>query len=57
MGVFNLHVKALLKALVYIILWFNYNAMDVVNVIMFYLVIISDTTNKFPPGDNKYLWN
>ena len=31
--------------------------MDVGNVVMFYLVIISDTTNKFFPGDNKDLMN
>ena len=42
--IFYLHVKALLKALVYMVLWLNCNVMDVVNV-MFYLVIISDTTN------------
>ena len=33
--VLNLYVKALLKALVYMISWFNYNVMDVVNVVMF----------------------
>ena len=31
--------------------------MDVVNVAMFYLVIISDITNEFLPGDNKDLLN
>ena len=50
-----LHVKALLKALVYMILWLNYNVMDVVNVVMFYLVIISDATNEFLPTDDKDL--
>ena len=49
--VLNLHVKALLKALVYMILWFNYNVKDVVYIVMFYFVIISDTTNEFLPGD------
>ena len=34
-----------------------YNAMDVVNVVMFYLVIISDTTNEFLPGNNTDLFN
>ena len=37
------------------ILWFNYNVIDVVNVDLFYLVSISDTTNEFLPGDNKDL--
>ena len=37
---FNLHV------LVYTILWFNYNVMDVVNV-------DSDATNEFLPKDNE----
>ena len=46
----NLHAKALLKALVNMILWFNY---DVVNVVLFYLVTISDATN----GNNKDLLN
>ena len=33
------------------ILWFNYiyNAMDVVNVVKFYLLNISDTTSDFTP--------
>ena len=31
--------------------------MDVVNVVMFYLVIIFDATNEFLPGDNKDLLN
>ena len=52
----NMHAQALLKALVYIILWSNY-VMDVVNVVMFYLIIISDATNEFLPGDNKDLLN
>ena len=42
---FAVHVKALLQALVYMILWFNHNVVDMVNVVTFYLVIISDTTN------------
>ena len=33
--------------MMYMILWFNHNAMDVVNVVMFYLVSVSDTTNDF----------
>ena len=49
----NLHVKALLKALVYMILRFSHNVMDVVNVVMFYLVIISDATHEFLPGCDK----
>ena len=53
----NVHARALLKALVYMILWFNYNAMGVVHVVMFSLVIISDATNNFLPGDNKDLLN
>ena len=55
--VLHLHVKALLKALECMILWFNYNAVDVVNVVMFYLVIISDTTSESLPGDYKDLLN
>ena len=31
--------------------------MDVVNVVTFCLVIISDATNELPPGDNKDLFN
>ena len=31
--------------------------MDVVSELLFYLVIISDTTNEFLPGDNKDLLN
>ena len=53
----NLHVKALLKALVYIISWFDYNVIDVVNVVMFYLVIISEASNEFLHGDDKNLLN
>ena len=37
------------------ILWCNFNFVDVMNVFMFYLVIISDATNEFLPGDNKDL--
>ena len=51
-----LYVTSFLKALVYMILWFNYNVMDMENV-MFYLVIISDTTNEFLPEDNTDLLN
>ena len=54
---FFLHVKALLRALVYMILWFYYNVMDLVNVVMFYLVIISDATHPFLPGGNRDLLN
>ena len=39
------------------ILWFNYNIMDVVNVVMFYLITIPDATNEFLSGDNKSLSN
>ena len=39
------------------ILWFDYNVMDVVNVVMLYLVIISDAKNEFLPGDNNALLN
>ena len=42
---FNLHVKALLEALVYHILWFDYHVVVMVNVVMFYLVVISEVTN------------
>ena len=31
--------------------------MDVVNAVMFYLVIMSDATNDFIPGDDEYLLN
>ena len=54
-----LHVRAPLKALVYMVLWSNYNAMPmgVVNS-MFYLVITSDATiYNFHPGDNTDLLN
>ena len=54
---YSLHVKAPLKALVYMILGFNYNVMDVVNAVIFYLVIISDTTNKFLLQNNTDLFN
>ena len=54
--VFTLH-GALLKALVYMILLLNHNAMYVVTVAMFYLVIISDTTDEFLPGDDKDILN
>ena len=50
-------VKVLLKALMYMILWFGYNVMDVVDVVMFYLVIVSDATDEFLPGNNKDLLN
>ena len=35
-------------------LWFS-NVMDVVYVVMFYLVITSDATNEFLPGDKQDL--
>ena len=31
--------------------------MDMVNVVIFYLVTISDATNEFLPGDSKYILN
>ena len=34
-------------------LWFNHNVMGEVNVVMFCLVVISDATNEFLPGDNE----
>ena len=37
-----LHVKALLEALVHIFVWFNHNVTDVVNVVIYRLVILSD---------------
>ena len=43
--------------MMYMILWFNYNVMDVRNVVMFYLVSIADTTNEFLPADNTDLLN
>ena len=43
--------------MMYMILWFNHNVMDVVNVVTFYSVFISDTTNEFLPGDAKDLLN
>ena len=39
------------------ILWFNYNVMEVAAVLMFDLAYISVTTNEFLPGDNKDLLN
>ena len=33
-------------------LWFNY-VVDAINAVMYYLAIISDTTNDFLPGYNK----
>ena len=56
-SVLNLHVKASLIALVYMVLWFNYDVMDVVIVVVHYLVIISDATNEFLLVDNKDLLN
>ena len=35
----------------------NYNAMDLLNAGMFYLVVICDATDEFLPGDNKDLLN
>ena len=55
--VHDLHVKALLKPPGVHDFIFIYNVMNVVNVVMFYLVIISDTINKFITGDNKDLLN
>ena len=39
------------------ILWFSYNIMDVVNIVMFYLVIISEATIEFLSGENTDLLN
>ena len=50
-----MYVKTLLKTLVYMLVWFNYSVMDVVNVLVFYLAIISGNTNDFLPGDDKGL--
>ena len=33
--------------------WSNYNVMDVINVVMLYVVIISDDTNEFLLCDIK----
>ena len=52
-----MHVKALLASLMYMILGLYRNTMDVVYVVQLYLVIISDPTDEFLPGDNKDLWN
>ena len=43
----------------YMVLRFEYNAtpMDEVNVVMFYLVIVSGATNEFLCEDNKDLLN
>ena len=48
----DLHVKAFLKAMMYTGLQLKYNVMDVLNVVMFYLIIISQVTNEFLPGDD-----
>ena len=52
-----LHVKALVEALLYMMLWFNYNVMDMINIVMFYVVIISNATHEFLPRGNKDLLN
>ena len=41
------------------VLWFRYYGMhqDVINVAMYYLVIIPDTTDEFLPGDSKHFYN
>ena len=54
---FYRHIKALLEALVYMMLWFNCNVMNVVSVVMFYLVNISDATSEFLLGGNKGILN
>ena len=33
------------KHMMYMMLWFNYNVMNVVNVVMFHFAIISNTNN------------
>ena len=38
------------------VVWFSHNVMDVVNVVI-YLVVISDATDKFVTGDNRDLLN
>ena len=43
--------------MIYMVLWFNGNVIDVVNVVMFYLLYISDTADEFLPGGDKDLWN
>ena len=50
----TLHVTTLLKALAYIILWFNYDIVDVLNVVTFYFINVSDATNKFLPKDMNF---
>ena len=45
----------LLKALMYKFIWFNHNVVDMVDVVMFYLVIIADATHDFLSGDHKDL--
>ena len=35
--------------------YFNHNVVNVVNVVMFYLIIISDAKDEFVPGDKKDL--
>ena len=51
----HLQAKALLKALMYMILWFNVTPMHVANVVLLHFVTISDATKEYLPGDNKDL--
>ena len=59
--VFNLHIKA--QGSLNSIgvhddsIMFYHNVVGVVNAVLFYLVIISDATNKFLHGDNKDFLN
>ena len=39
------------------ILWFNNNVMDVVNVVIIHFLIASDIINEFFPRDDKDLLN
>ena len=52
-GMLNLYIRAFLKTWVFTISWFDFNFMDVVKVVRFYLITISDDTNEFLPGDNN----
>ena len=47
-------LRALVKVLMYKI---SCNVIDVINIIKFYVVIISDATNEFLPGHNTDLLN
>ena len=53
----SLQIKAVLKAVVDVVLWYNHNVVDVINKGMSYLVITSDATSDFLRGDDKDLLN